>query len=68
MKSQLDGLRDYAKAKGYQVIHEVNEFGSGINDSRKRLAVLLLKKDFDILLVEHKERLTRFVAMTVRPN
>lgn len=60
LKSQLDGLRNYAKAKGYQTIHEITEFGSGINDSRKRLASLLLKKDFDVLLIEHKERLTRF--------
>lgn len=60
LKSQLDGLRNYAKARGYQVVHEITEFGSGINDSRKRLASLLLRKDFDVLLVEHKERLTRF--------
>lgn len=60
LKSQLEGLRLYAKAKGYQVLHEVTEFGSGLNDSRKRLSNLLLQKDFDVLLVEHKERLTRF--------
>lgn len=60
LKSQIDGLQKYAQAKGYQIIHEVSEFGSGLSDSRKRLAGLLLKKDFDVLLVEHKERLTRF--------
>lgn len=60
LQSQLEGLRNYATAKGYQIVHEVSEFGSGLNDSRKRLAALLLKKDFDVLLVEHKERLTRF--------
>ena len=38
----------------------VCEFGSGVNDNRKKLHSLLKKKDFDVLLVEHKDRLTRF--------
>lgn len=38
----------------------VTEFGSGVNDDRKRLTALLQKRDFDVLLVEHKDRLSRF--------
>jgi putative resolvase len=60
MDSQKEGLVRYATAKGYQVIHVVCEFGSGVNDERKKLHSLIKKKDFDVLLVEHKDRLTRF--------
>jgi predicted site-specific integrase-resolvase len=60
LASQLDGLKRYAQAKGYAIQHVVTEFGSGVNDSRKKLESLLRKKDFDMLLVEHKDRLTRF--------
>lgn len=60
LQSQLDGLRQYAQAKGYQIVHVVQEFGSGVNDERPKLHGLLVKRDFDILLVEHKDRLTRF--------
>jgi putative resolvase len=57
---QLDGLRQYARAKGYQIVHEVTEVASGLNDARPKLHALLQQQDFDVLIVEHKERLTRF--------
>jgi len=38
----------------------VKEVASGVNDNRPKLKALLGKRDFDILLVEHKDRLTRF--------
>ncbi|MFW0859627.1 MAG: IS607 family transposase [Dehalococcoidia bacterium] len=60
LESQVNGLRLYAKAKGYQIVHVVSEFGSGVNDERKKLHTLLNKRDFNVLLVEHKDRLTRF--------
>jgi len=60
LKSQTEGLLSYAKAKGWPVVRVVEEFGSGVNDTRKKLTALLAKKDFDCLLVEHKDRLTRF--------
>jgi len=56
----LDGLRRYAEAKGYQIAYVVKEVASGVNDNRPKLKALLEKKDFDVLLVEHKDRLTRF--------
>ncbi len=58
--SQTEGLKQYAKAKGYKVVKIVEEFGSGVNDKRKKLIGLLKQKDFDVLLVEHKDRLSRF--------
>jgi len=60
LASQLGGLRQYAGAKGYQIVYEIAEIASGLNDERKQLHALLKKRDFDVLLVEHKERLTRF--------
>jgi predicted site-specific integrase-resolvase len=60
LASQTDGLRKYATAKGWQIVAVVEEFGSGVNDQRKKLHKLLAKRDFDVLLIEHKDRLTRF--------
>jgi predicted site-specific integrase-resolvase len=60
LASQKAGLEQYAKAKGYQIVHSLCEIGSGVNDERKRLHTLLKKRDFDVLLVEHKDRLSRF--------
>ena len=60
LESQKNGLVQYATARGYQVVHLVTEFGSGVNDHRVKLDALLKCRDYDVLLVEHKERLTRF--------
>ncbi|MFH1186295.1 MAG: IS607 family transposase [Chloroflexota bacterium] len=60
LASQMEGLRRYAQAKGWSVVQVVQEYGSGVNDQRKRLHRLLRSRDFDVLLVEHKDRLTRF--------
>jgi putative resolvase len=60
LASQTEGLRKYATARGWQIAKVVEEFGSGVNDQRKKLHALLAKRDFDVLLVEHKDRLTRF--------
>jgi len=60
LASQTDGLRRYAVAKGYQIVSVIQEVGSGVNDERKRLHALIRRRDFDVLLVEHKDRLTRF--------
>ncbi len=48
--------------EGEQVfhIHIVAEIASGLNDDRPKLHALLKRRDFDELLIEHKERLTRF--------
>lgn len=62
LDKQLDRLRLYANAKGYQVVKEIKEVGSGLNDKRAKLNNLLENDldTFSILLVEHKDRLTRF--------
>ena len=57
---QATRLTQYAIAKGYQIVYIIKEVGSGLNDNRKKRELLLLKDDYDILLVEHKDRLGRF--------
>jgi predicted site-specific integrase-resolvase len=60
LESQQSRLIDYANAKGYKTTLNIKEIGSGLNDSRPKLLQLLSNKDVDIILVEHKDRLTRF--------
>lgn len=57
---QSDRLYNYAISNGYNVIANIKEVGSGLNDNRNKLIKLLKKNDWDILLVENKDRLTRF--------
>jgi predicted site-specific integrase-resolvase len=57
---QLERLREYALAKGYQVSKEVTEIASGLNDQRPKLMKLLLDASIGTIVVEHKDRLTRF--------
>ncbi len=59
---QAERLAQYAIAKGYTVDKIVKEVGSGLNDNRKKLNQLLIDKSFNVLVVEHKDRLTRFGA------
>ena len=47
-------------AKGWKVHKVVKEVGSGINDGRKKLFAILGGPTVKIIVVEHKDRLTRF--------
>jgi putative resolvase len=38
----------------------VKEIGSGVNDTRPKLLKLLTNPTITLMVVEHKERLTRF--------
>lgn len=60
LESQLSRIRSYASAKGYTVIKEVKEIGSGLNDNRKLLEKILEDDQWAILIVEHKDRFARF--------
>lgn len=60
LDGQIERLRLYSIAKGYTIVREVKEIASGLNDDRKQLNSILNSSDWDILVVEHKERLTRF--------
>lgn len=60
LESQLERLRNYAAARGYEIVKEVKEIGSGLNDKRPQLEKILCSDDWDIILVEHKDRFSRF--------
>ena len=57
---QLVRLKDYAAARGYQVSKEVTEIASGLNDMRPKLEKLLADTSIGIIIVEKRDRLTRF--------
>jgi putative resolvase len=57
---QLHRLREYAAARGYQVVAEVTEIASGLNDERPKLTQLLTDAQVGVIVVAHRDRLTRF--------
>jgi putative resolvase len=60
LDDQVKRLELYAAANGYKIKQVVKEFGSGLNDNRKLLTKILSDGNYDKIIVEHKDRLTRF--------
>src|SRR5262252_7280113 len=60
LESQTERLAAYCAARGYQVAKVVKEVGSGVNDGRPKLLALLEDPGISLIVVEHKDRLTRF--------
>jgi putative resolvase len=60
LERQMQRLRNYAAARGYQVSKEVSEIASGVNEHRPKLGKLLTDPTIGTLIVEHRDRLTRF--------
>ena len=60
LDTQAERLAAYCAAKGWKVHKVVKEVGSGINDGRKKLLAILADPTIKIIVVEHKDRLTRF--------
>ncbi|MGH2482476.1 MAG: IS607 family transposase [Ktedonobacteraceae bacterium] len=60
LNTQAERLSAYCAAKGWKINRVVKEIGSGVNDGRKKLLALLADPTVTIIVVEHKDRLTRF--------
>jgi putative resolvase len=60
LNTQAERLVRYANAKGLQVHAVVKEVGSGLNDKRPKLMRILTDSSITHIIVEHKDRLTRF--------
>lgn len=60
LKSQSKRVQDFCSAKGWVVHSVVEECGSGLNDSRQKLLKLITDPTVTRIVVEHKDRLTRF--------
>jgi putative resolvase len=56
----MQRLRDYAAARGYHVVAEVTEIASGLNEERPKLTQLLTDHRVGVIVVEQRDRLTRF--------
>jgi len=60
LDSQCDRLVQYCAARGYHVVRTVKEVGSGVNDHCKGFLSLLQDLDIQVIVVEHRDRATRF--------
>ena len=60
LERQMHRLKDYAAAKGYHVTKAVSELASGLNDSRPKFLKLLTDASIGTIVVEHRDRATRF--------
>jgi predicted site-specific integrase-resolvase len=60
LEAQAERLSQFCNAKGW-VVHEiVKECASGLNDQRPKLQKILHNEQVTRIIVEHKDRLTRF--------
>ena len=60
LDGQIERLRNYASIKGYKIVGEYKEVASGLNDNRSIFNQILERDDYNILLSEHRDRITRF--------
>jgi predicted site-specific integrase-resolvase len=60
LERQVERLTHYCTTRGYQVAQVVKEIASGVNESRPKLLSLLKDQQATRIVVEHKDRLTRF--------
>lgn len=60
LETQKERLINYCNAKGYRVSEVITEIASGVNDQRPKLTKLIKNDNYTKIVVEHKDRLTRF--------
>src|SRR5712692_9885413 len=60
LERQAERLTQYCTARGYQVHQVVKDIASGVNDSRPKLLALLKDTSITLIVVEYRDRLTRF--------
>jgi len=63
LQSQLQRLQKHATQRGYEIVKTYAEVASGLNENRRKLTSaynMLRDKKADLILVEFKDRLSRF--------
>lgn len=60
LKEQQTRLENYVVLNNLTLVDSYKEIASGMNDNRTVLNKIFQRTDWDILLVENKDRLTRF--------
>lgn len=59
LERQVERCIQFANSNGYEIVSVTKEIASGMNDRRPKL-LKLLEKNPSHIIVEHKDRLTRF--------
>lgn len=60
LDSQAERVAQFCNAKGWVVNEMVKECASGLNDNRPKLQKILRENKASRIIVEHKDRITRF--------
>jgi len=60
LETQSQRMIDFCISNGWVVDKVIKEVGSGLNDERKQLVALLKDSTVARIVVEHRDRLTRF--------
>jgi predicted site-specific integrase-resolvase len=60
LNSQADRVSSFCMAKGWKIKEVIKECASGLNDKRPKLTKVLKERVATRIVVEHKDRLTRF--------
>lgn len=58
--SQQKRLEEFAVLKNYNIVGSYKEIASGMNDNRKILNKILSDDSWNVIIIENKDRLTRF--------
>lgn len=60
LERQVERLKLFAAAKGFVITDIVTEIGSGLNQNRSKINKILSDPSINNIVVEHRDRLTRF--------
>ncbi|MEM4913636.1 MAG: IS607 family transposase, partial [Desulfurococcaceae archaeon] len=63
LENQVEALKKYVEQNGWKLVAVVTDVASGLNEDRRGLRNVLdmaKKHEFDVLVVAHRDRLTRF--------
>ena len=60
LETQAERMQNFCTSNGWTVDRVVKEVGSGLNDERKKLISIFKDPHVKRVVVEHRDRLTRF--------
>ncbi len=63
LERQVERLRNYCSARGYKIVNVITDVASGLKEDRSglmKLFSMVENKQVDVVVVEFKDRLTRF--------
>jgi len=63
LERQVEYLKEYCSARGYNVVDVLTDVASGLNEKRrglKKLFKYVINGEVDVVVISYKDRLTRF--------